>query len=368
MGGLAILLLSAMALAEPEADVLKIKVTATSHGSGVAGRTAALEQAQRDAVFEVIKGVTPAATEAAFRPLLDRASEYIRSFKILNQSLLGEYTRLEVEAYVLDPKLRKDLAAFLLPRFPRVPRMTVAIADGLAESGQLQFPAADAALVELAEAFTDAGIEVVDPARVQERCSQVEYRNRVRGEPTLAARFARENVADLAVVGEMVAVAEPAPAGSNLCSTRAILTIRLIRAADARLFDVLKTEAVVQSVDPKEALGLAISDACAKMREPMLVSSVLAVAGARGSDSVILTLDGVNDPRLWDGFCRALQAQPGVEEMEELHFGDGTGRLRLKYPGSVAPLVDLLTAGEVGDLRLEPKQVVEREMVMSVLN
>jgi hypothetical protein len=220
---------------------------------------------------------------------------------------------------------------------------------------------------QLVEAFEQAGMEVVSPEAVRARCSENVIEQRVHGDAAMTARFAREALADVVVVGESTVAADPIPAGSNLVPNRATVTVRVIRADDAKIADMLTAEAVVNSRNPAEGSAIAVSDACAKLRTDLLVATVLAVAGGKTSDSLVVTVSGIRDSDQWREVREALDREPGVREVEELYFGEGNGRLRVKYDGPLGTFVERLEQQRFTGFRLEPRRVVGRDMTVAVV-
>lgn len=355
------LTLAALAATEPPAgDVMRVHLEASAPGTGAAGRVAAVQKAQEEAVLQVVKTLTATDDLLMFRPLLDRAPAYMRSYEVLDQKQVGDATEVKLEAYILYKQLKRDLAALVLPLFPKPPKVVVVVDAG--EGVEVDPSVED----NLAEAFRDAGVEVVDPSKVRAGLPDAELRARLHGDAEAAVRFAWENLADVAVVGEVKAVTEEPRAGSNVRANRATVLLRIIRGEDARTFDVQTAEALVHSRKAAEGRAMAVSDACDKIKDPALVSVVLAVAGAKGTPYVVVTVEGLGSEEQWQALCAWAKQCPDVEEAEPLHFSGTTGRLRLKYDGPMAPLVDALTEQEYPGFYLAPRQVIERDVVLAV--
>lgn len=366
MWGFALVLVSLMGAKDVPDDVLKVRLEASAPGVGAAGRIAALERAKKQAIEKVVEGLASQVDPRLLKPLVDRAPYYVRSCEVVDQKQKGATTELEVEAYILDRDLRRDLASIVLPLFPRVPRVAVVIVEAQGEAPPDWAEETPGAEAQLIDTFKDAGLEVVDPETLRAQCSGEELMNRIRGDASAAAKFARENFADVAVVGEATVSSEPATERSNLGTTRATVTVRVIRAVDARTFDAQTGEAVVQSLNPAEGSAIAVSDACGKIRQAVLVSAVLAVAAAESSDNLVVTIDGLESATQWERVCEALGRLPGVEEVEDLFFTGAVGRARVNYTGEIPPFVDRLAEEGVAGVRLEPQRVVDRDMTLVI--
>jgi hypothetical protein len=366
MWGITFVFLSLLGAAEPSDDVLRLEIDVHATGTGTGGRMAAIERAKREAVEQVVKTLAGGTDARAFRRLLEGASRYVRNCEVVEQKQNGAETEIKAEAYVLDKALRRDVASIMLPLFPRPPKVVVVLAGPATDvPGLGDIPDAEAQLVE---AFRQAGMEVVTPEAVRARCSPVVIEQRINGDAAMAARFAREALADVVVAGTSTVSSDPVPHGSNLIPNRGIVTFRVIRAADAKIVDMLTAEAVVNSRDPAEGSALAVSDACGKIRGELLVSTVLAVAGGvADSNFFVVTVNGIRSAEQWREVCAAVGQEPGVGAVEELYFGEGNGRLRVKYDGPLAPLVERLEGGQFSGFRLEPRRVVGRDMTLAVV-
>lgn len=349
-------------------DAIRVRLEARAPGTGAIGRAAAIEKAEEAALVQVIKGYAAAEDLRPFRPILDRPERYILSCQVLEQKQVGASTHVEVEALIQDALLRTDLASVLLPLFPNPPKVVVVVADGLGPEGAEQFPLAGAAEEELCQTFREAGFEVVHPDEVRRICKGPMLVKRVQSGPEEAVKFARECLADVAVVGDAVVSAPPATPSSNLRASTARLTLRVLRSGDAKIVDIISAEAVIQSRDPRDAAGLAMADASAKVKRKVLVSTILGVAGAKASDSVIITVENIQNGEQWKALCAALRSQPGVTSVEELYYASGSGRLKVAYDGPLAPFVDAMTAVTYGGSRLEPHKVVNRDMLLGFVS
>lgn len=349
-------------------DAMRVRLEARAPGTGAIGRAAAVEKAQEVALVEVIKGYAATEDLRPFRPILDRPERYILSCQVLEQKQVGASTHVEVEALVRDELLRGDLADVLLSLFPSPPKVVVVIADGLGPEGAEEFPLAETAEEELRQTFREAGFEVVDPNEVRRICKGPMLLKRVQSGPEEAVKFARETLADVAVVGEAVAEAAPATESSNLRTSKATLKLRVLRGGDAKIVEIILSEAVIQSRDPRDAAALAMTDACAKVKRKVLVSTILGVAGAKALDNLIITIENVQNAEQWKAICSALSMQRGVSSVEELYYASGSGRVKVAYDGPIAPFVDAITAMTYGGGRLQPQRIVNRDMLLGIVN
>lgn len=352
-----------LGLAEPDSDVLRLRLEASAPGKGSEGRLAAIEKAKQEAVLQVVKSVTASDDILKFRPILDNASDYVQSYHVLEQARKDDLTELKLEAFVMEKKLKHDLADLVLPLFPRPPRVVVAVAE---EGSEGRSAYADAIEGCIAQALTDAGLEVVKPTEVKARCSGAEAVARIKGEAETAVRYAWENLADVAIVGQLAVATEPTHEGSNIGLNRASLVVRIIRGDDARTFDAQTAEAVVNSREPDEGRTMAVADVGEKVKENVLVAAVLAAAGAKATPYVVLTIEGLKEATQMDELAARAKECPGVEDAETLHYGADAARMRIKYAGSVGPLVDTLTETPYSSFRLIPRQVIDRDMTLAV--
>ncbi|MDX9975289.1 MAG: hypothetical protein RBU21_20040, partial [FCB group bacterium] len=145
-----------LGLVEPDGDVVRLRLEASAPGKGSEGRMAAIEKAKQEAVLQVVKSVTASDDILKFRPILDNASDYVRSYHVLEQTRKDDITELKLEAFVMEKKLKRDLADLVLPLFPRPPRV---VGASVAEGAEHRSASAEAIEACIAQTLTESGLD-----------------------------------------------------------------------------------------------------------------------------------------------------------------------------------------------------------------
>ncbi len=347
-----------------EEDSFTVRMTGSARGTGTAARRLAVEDAQQQALTEAVKTMANTEDLAPFRLMLRQAAAYVPRHDLLRCDTTPDgQTHVEIDAHLAEKPLRQDIAAVMLPRLPRRPTVLVLLAE-TPEPGVPpvtgQGPAA-AALREGLEKFnfTVKGVEALQPPRTPDELAAV-----AAGGLETGARFARENLHDVLLLGEASVAREPTTGGSNVYRHRGTVLLRVFSGTDGKMCDVFTAEGVVQGLDPAAAGSQVLSDAAARLVGDTAVSVTLAMLARQNRDRVIVTVEPDNAAGLTAAVAELLGTAPGVAGTETLLDAPSLGRIALEYSGAMAALADFVHHPPAGGAALEVRRAVGREITV----
>ncbi|OQB36710.1 MAG: hypothetical protein BWY09_01833 [Candidatus Hydrogenedentes bacterium ADurb.Bin179] len=344
--------------------LLTVRMKGSADGVGLTSRKVAIEQAQQRIMEEVLQSMTHATDMTLFNPILRQTSRYIPRYDLLRTDIAGETTEVEIDAYVLEKPLRRDIAAIMLPRLPRKPSVQLLIADYVGPGAASGGPTFDIAETVLRKALEEFEFTVRGIQDILDHYEVAQLLEIIQGEMDATASFARANGEDVVIVGAVTTVHEALATDSNMLTNRARITLRILSGTDGKASDTLAAEAAVQSVDPVEGGTQAAQDACGKLTTDCIVGVVIAMLGLEDESRVIFRVEGPNSPETMTELEGMLRAIPGVSEIESLFYSPTLARLAVDYGGTMAYLSDLLAGRPVNGRKIEIGRCVQREITI----
>ncbi len=343
-------------------EYVKTRMEASAPDTGPAAREEAIRQAQVEIVADILKSALASEHFARVKSLLDQTPRYISTTQLMRCNFRDGLVRVEIECYVKRADLMKDAAAMLLPRLP-VPPTALVIVLQEAKEGVAD---ADTASKALSKTLKDRGFDLVDTEVVRACHSDEEIATAVQGDNDVAARFARERFADVAILGH-ADIANAAEAGSlNLVTSTAHVTLRLFRTTDGKLADDLSSEAVIHGVDPKAGADAALQDACTKMAVDLEIAATMTVGGTRATEDILITIEQPGGEDRVKEVLKVATAFAG-QDAELLVCTQRLARIRLPYDGAMTPLLDALTGQRYSGATLETQKAIQRNVQMRFL-
>jgi hypothetical protein len=347
-----------------EEELFSVRAEGYADGIGAGARDAAVANAKREVVEEVIKSLVVSGDLEPLRPMLRNAANYIQRCEVIRADQSGDSTRVEVEAYVLEKALRQDVAALTFPRLPQPPHVLLLVGEKLPRDQIVAVPDAGLAETVLREGLERLKLQVAGSETLGQTFTQAQLIETVTGGVEAGQRFTLANNADAVVVGAAVVTVEGSDAGNNVRRCRATAELRIYRGYDGKMMDSLTASAVVGSLSPEEGSDQAVRDVCAKLVNETAVSAILTVLGTQASDAVVLTLDNPGSRQRFEELVTRIEVELHLDEIEELYYSDTRARLRVRYDGPIAYLVDVLSAGRYAGKKIEPQRVVGRDMTL----
>lgn len=364
-GLLAAALPAALPAAAQDEELMKVRASAEAPGGGVVARAAAVGRAEREIVGETLEAALALDDMTPLEPLVRQYSRFIRTTQLISYKETGDETQVEVECFVDRKELLTSAASILLTRMVRPPVVLVLMAERLSAADELSADRAGAAETALARELRCAKLGVAGTAAIRENMEAAELLARIGGQAGSPAELAARAGAQTVILGEAVVDETEPPAAGNVLTSNAAVTLRIYRGSDGSLLDGLSEEATVQSANPVEGAVGAVNDACAKLARDAALYAVLAAAPVR-PDELIVTVEDPGRRDRFDQLVQSAQAATGQGAVEEIFFADDMARLRVKYEGRVSDFVDTILARKYEGFALEPRHVIQRDILLRV--
>jgi len=353
--------MAALAEGSPAA---KVKSEGAAQGVGPAALNAAVADAQAAAVVHFLQSAVATRDLSVFGDIIDDAPRYFGPTSVKKVDRSEGATRVEIEGELLEDRLRGDAAGHAEPTLVRPPQVVLLLAIRRGEQGEPAFDAGVPAEEALGRALADRNLTVRGRQNLANAYPDAELLARLHAEPAAAGRLALENLAEVAVLGEVVLTSEPG--NGNVRANRVQVWLRVLRGLDGVVLLERALDAVVHGADEQEGLVQATRDACAKLAGPVAAAVVLGAMGARGGSDVLLTVEGAGVKERLPGLESALNGVLGVEQVDAVYVSDTLVRLRVRYAGHMEPFCDTLALQPHPGYRLLTRRVIGREVEMAL--
>lgn len=356
-------LISSVAALAAEAPVqLTVRSTGYAEGVGYGARERAINDARQRALVEVIQSYMGTDDLQLFRPILRNAAAYVPVYDLLRHDQAGQDTRVEIDAYVQEAPLQRDIATIMLPRLPEKPRVLLVIGEQIADDAILAVPDFGAAEVALAEALKEKGLEVSGANTLEKLYSQEQLIKLVQGGVEEGSKFARENTAHVVVVGTAKSAYLQEKEEVNMKKNTAQVRLSIYRGSDGKMVDDAFAEAVVHAADPFEGGEAAVQDACRKAQANVITAAAMAVLSTQATDNMLITILHPGNTSRLDAFTTMLAKVQGAGKPQVLYFSEALARVSLPYDGPTGALVDAVAEFKFEKQGLDVTRVLKKDM------
>jgi hypothetical protein len=346
-----------------EHDIVQMTVQGEAPGTSPAAYQAALVNAQREAILQILETTLSAEEFALAKPLVANPDAYILAAEVRERSRISGATRVKLDLTINETALKFDLAKLLLPHFEEDVRVLVLIAESL-DGTPARVKADGIAQEKINTYLTEGTLAVAEPAEVVPHYAPQELADRVETTPEALAQLARENLADVVVAGT-ARVAVEQSGGANLLRNVATLELRIVTAHDGKLHGAYTMDSAVQAGEVATGAALAVADAAEKLQRRVFITAANAALRAVPADGVVLTITGL-DENEFDILVAWLRERHGEEGVMPLHFAPTRARIRIDYGGSMAAFMDAITAQKFPGFRLDTQSAFGRAADLAV--
>ncbi len=334
--------------ADAQEELLTVRVKGSADGQGYRAKTLAVQDAQFGALKEVLVRLAPAFDMNVLRPIFRNAQAYLADYDILRHEHVQGRTEVEVEVRLRERLLRQDTALFLLPRIPVLPKVLLVIGEQFPKDkvmGVIEYGVVEVTLTEQLEKQgfkTVVGVESLNGLYSQKALIAA-----VMGDVDGGREFARQQVAEVVVVGRTVAAIDKAyqGGGAELHRMQAVLDLQIYRSMDGRLLETVQTMGVVTGESLEETTEAAMVDAGIKATTGVIVAAALAKLDAPREQGVLITLEAPGSRAIYGAVLKRLHADPRSVLVEEVFYSDKLARIRVHYEEGIGTLVDVLESG-----------------------
>ena len=359
---------SARAFPAATESLVKVRGEAVVSGRGRAARTAAISHAEINALHTHLQSLVGADKMPLVGELLNQVDAYVQTSRLISLDQGEETVRVEVEAYIRPDALRADLASLILPLLAKPPSVMVLIGEQAGGITRLSGTDVGVAEMSFAESFHSEGFETLDPSVLRARYTQPQLIEALRVGGPKAARMARENRADVILLGSAHFSELRGGSGGGVLRTVATLNLSLINAETGQEIRALTASASLYSGSIVEGRRQAVIDAGAKIIDEALVSTVLAVIANKNSDTVWLAIEGPGNRLRVQEVMAALKRLKGLTALEEMYPSPGVVRFRCQYTGLMKDFIAHLTEeSRYSDFSLDSRVVSGQEATLKLI-
>ena len=331
-----------------------VEITVTGLGSILANdvsaaRDKAIDDAMRKAVQQALGTHIKSETLVKnFQLVEDRilswSSGYVSQYTIVREGA-GKYDTYEVEMRALvnlsDLKSDDNALAELLDK--ENPRVMVMIAEqNIGDTDRFRYFEVDMTAAETAiiDAFRNKGFEVIDPSMAKANQDRDAVLAALEGDAKQAAAIAAAQQAELIVTGKAAAKVATGFNLGGMKSCQANLTVRVVRAGDARIVATASEHAAHPHIDELTGGTMAIEKAAKKSGET-IIGKVIAEAQKNfyNENSITVQVRGHKDYAELQKFVSTLKHYlRGVKNIYERSNSAGFAVLDVKILGTASQL------------------------------
>ncbi|HOE67197.1 MAG TPA: hypothetical protein PLO62_11790 [Candidatus Hydrogenedentes bacterium] len=344
---------------------LRLQANGVAMGIGAAGRVAAIENAERNAIAQALEEIAATRDLTSFGSMIQAPSRYVLSYNLLRHETSADATEVSVDLFLNKDLFCAEAAAILARTLPRRPRLVVLMGEKTGEAPVRVASPENWAADALCHSLRDRHMDVCGMRELAAHYSAEELTARLEAETPLAARLALENLADMALIASVYSAIDPGPTNAKACSVR--LSARLLRGADAAVLFDRSVDAVVHSVNAEEGMRQATLDACLKLAPKAATMAILGLAGLRDAQ-VTLSIANIRSRENAAIVQDCIAAFPGVRRAEIIFYADALARLRIDGDFSLSALVDHLVLRAFPTFWLESKSAMDREVEMTLVS
>ncbi len=348
------------------APVFTVRMTGRAEGIGLTARKLAVEDAQHQALVDVLQAMTNTTDMAPFKGLLRQASRYVQRHDVLRTDVTGPYTEVEIDVHFYERPLRPDVAAVMLPRLPRTPTVLLLIAEYIGPDAETLGPTFHIADTLFKERMKEFDFSIKGIQQLLDHYELSKLLSIINGDITEAAAFARAHQADVILIGSASTTHEPLSADTNMMRHRASVVLRAFAGPDGKMTDIMTAQAVVQGVDVMDGGEQAVRDACGKLIGDSIVAVTLTMLTLEDESRVIIEVARPKTFEHVQALSEIIQHIPGVYGVETLFFSESLARLAVEYSGAMAFFSDVISGQRIAGRAVEVTRCVKREMSLAL--
>jgi hypothetical protein len=344
--------------------LISAKMEASSSGIGLDARAAAIGIAQDEILLQILKNSFGAENPSVFRAVLDAKERYIHSSQLVRCETVDDATHVEIACQVDRSLLLRDASASALTRLMAPPTALVLVAEQRGADLPFSLPKKGTVEKELAKALKKSSFEILDSDSLLANHSESEILDAINADSDAASAFAREGFADVVILGVASVSNDKAVSGSAVPKSAGKVALRVFQSHDGKCVDSLAREASVHSANPDEGADAVFEECCAKLEDDAVVLSVMAVAGGRPKDELVIELEAPGSMERLDAFVKHFGDLSSRKDIDVLFYSDKLARVRARYDGAMIPLMDSLTHALYEGMALETRKAFQRNVRM----
>jgi hypothetical protein len=348
------------------ADTFKAQEEGFGDSTGLAGRRAAIADAEAKIVMNILESLVATRNFRPYRTVIEDPAQYILGYQLLEQQAVEDGVRVKIEAEVDYPRLRDTVARLTVDALLEKPRVLVLATVKLAGAGADTFQDDGKAEGMLAEALVKAGVAPITRDVLGETGSGLNLPEVVTGDTATAARLAGANRAEAALLASIDIVRDHIPSTARVFRNRARMTVRVITTKQEILVEEVAMAAVVNDNGGGPGILQSVQDACDKIAPALVQAAVLGAVREERGGVINVTILGARSADRTSEVVNRLSELVGLDQVQLLHESDAESRLRVTYRGPIGDLANAVLETNFSDFELAPRYIVGTDMTVTV--
>ena len=346
-------------------ETIRIRTEGYAEGPSYLARQMALAEAQKNAIEQYLLSILSEEYLKYLSPLLNKASQYLKSYKILNENTVNDKSTVELDVELDDELINKDVTTLLIPRVTDLPKISIYIIDSHHHPDNKYTEAVNSydvmekKLVNLKFSIQKSNIEI--------NFKKSEIIQLIEEGLNGKKKMAMSQDSDVFVLGINQYELLGDLSNNHVQKVRCNLTVELFQVSDGKLLDAFSVSASVQGKDLTEAKKQSAEDCALKSIQRVITCSFLStLKNKKNTKDVNLYFDGFKDKKM---------IQKVIDYLETVTYGSNTQLIletinRTKYilmfDGPIVHLIDSIYNNPQLKNKIVVKKVIDRDIYLTI--
>lgn len=350
---------------EENPESIRIRSEGYAEGPSYLVRQIALAEAQRNAIEQYLLSLLSEEYLKYLNPLLNKASLYLKSFKILNENTTNDKSFVELDVELNDELINKDVTTFLIPYVTDLPRVSIYIID-LHNFPDNQYTEAVNSYEVMKNKLTNLRFST-QKCDVEKNFNKSEIIQIIKEGLEGKKKIAMSQDADIFVLGvNQYELLGDLP-DNQMKKVRCNLIVELFRVSDGKLLDAFNVSAAVQGKDLSEAQKQSSEDCAFKSVQRIVTCSFLFTLNhKKNTKDINLYFDGFSDKNLIKKVTDYLEAVTYGGKTELIFETPKRTKYILMFDGPIVHIVDSIYNNPQLKNKIVIKKVIDRDIYLTV--
>ncbi len=353
------------AKADNNSDTICIRVEGFAEGPSYLVRQMALGEAQKNALEQYLLSLLPEKYLNYLKPIFNKASLYIRTYKILYENTTNDKSVIEIEAELSDELINKDVTTLLIPHITNLPKISLFIIDIHGLSEKKTYTESINAYEVIEEKMENLKF-IIQRTNIENNFNESEVIQMIQGGLEDKKKMAMSQDADIFVFGINQYELLGDLSQNQIQKIRCTLTMELFRVSDGKLLDAFSMSASVRSNNLSEARKQSAEDCAIKSIQKIITCSFLSsLNDKRNIKYVYLYFDNFKDKSLIKDVVDYLETATYGSRTECVFETQKKAKYRLMFDGPIVHIVDSISNNKSLMNKIIIKKVVERDIFIT---
>ncbi len=288
--------------------------------------------------------------------IFNHTDQYVDSYKVLAEALVGKTYRVMVQATVATPKINRELSALKLLNKPETPLKILILLSSLetgdmAEANESDTPTQlnDLFVTDLlSRQFIKKNMKVIGADKLDKIVKPEDSDTRPVITNATALQYGRRVQADAVIIGQFGTVLTPNTMGTDVRSFKGVVNLRALRTGSG--VQIASADRTNLTVSDDENAGRKKSLTNASVAAGKMLASQIAAVWTKNSSQpgispamiVEIIVEGTGSLSNFVMFRRFLSELPGVEEIRIKEMKADEAKITVRFQGDGKKLADIL--------------------------